>query len=54
LPGASLPPFAIVTVNGSTTPVPLRVPPEFTATLDVAVLEPSPSSVPALTIVAPL
>jgi hypothetical protein len=52
LPGASVPPL-IVVVTGSTMPVPESVPPEFTVTLDELPIEPSTSSVPALTVVVP-
>jgi hypothetical protein len=43
----------MVTVAGSTTPVPVNVPPASTVTLDVSRSEPSTSSVPPLTVVAP-
>jgi hypothetical protein len=54
LPGASVAPLIIVVVAGSTIPVPDRVTPELTVTLDEWAIEPSTSSVPPLTVVAPL
>jgi hypothetical protein len=54
LPGANVPPLMIVVVVGSTMPVPLSVPPEFTVTLLVLAIKPSTSSVPELTAVAPV
>jgi hypothetical protein len=54
LPGASVPPLMIEVVAGSTTPVPLKVPPELTVTLDERAIEPSTSSVPPLTVVEPV
>ena len=54
LPGASVPPLMIVVVIGSTMPLPDSVAPEFTVTLLVLAIEPSTSSVPPLTLVAPV
>jgi hypothetical protein len=44
----------IATTSGSIVPVPVRMPPAFTATFDVPVSMPSTSSVPPLTVVAPV
>ena len=55
LPGAKTEPDANVTVpGGSTRPVPVRAPPAFTVTLEEFVIAPSTSSVPPLTMVAPV
>ena len=53
LPGASVAPLIIVVIAGPM-PVPDRVAPELTVTLDELAIEPSTSSVPPLTVVAPL
>ena len=50
----NVPPDMIVAVAGSTVPVPVKVPPEFTVTLLELVIEPMTSNVPPLTAVAPV
>ena len=52
LPGANVPPLSTVTLP--TEPPPISVPPTLTLTWPEAASEPSTSSVPPLTVVAPV
>jgi hypothetical protein len=54
LPGAKVAPLLMVTVGGSIVPVPDSMPPEFTVTPDVPLIEPSTSSVAPVIVVAPV
>ena len=54
VPGASVPPELIVTVSGSTMPVPASVPVALTLTFDDPVMIPSTSRKPPLMVVGPV
>ena len=54
LPGAKVAPSLMVTAGGSIVPVPDSMPPEFTVTPDVPLIEPSTSSVAPVIVVAPV
>jgi hypothetical protein len=53
VPGASVPPELIVTVSGSTTPLPPSAPVAFTVTFDVPAITPSTCRGPPSMVVGP-